>query len=544
MWLFAIQYGFMADPAPEPRTPWSYFVVGLKDTFLPFEEGGGEAVRAAGAAGSGGGGGGGKAARGTEPGAGGAGACAADAAGGDETDPDGSNPDGGGSDGPARKGPCRAGGGGAAAAAAAAARRQGQARRARLERQPLAAAGASYPAAVARLVVEYLAQYLIYDACLTLVVKPLAVFEAGGGGGPPLFSAASVAASLAFTVVLYLHFTISYRGFLLALSVAKPELLWRCRHQFREPWLAAVTSVGELWQRWHQLFRMTFVRLAYRPTTALVRRLLSRGSSSGGCSGGSSGSRTGKGASGSGTVGQQHHAHADGRSNGTATAATNSKNTAASNGTSAGGGMAAPPPPPPSPLARRLEEAAGLVAVFTLSGIIHEYMCWAAFGAAAGWQLGFFLLHAAAILLEQALGLPLPPEVDFEAAAAAVAAEGALAEQKMAAVNGGGSNGGSGGGSGGVGGKAARPKPGKGRVAAARWRRAAVRLAHSGAVAAFCAATSVLFMRPWLQGNYHNEFWHPVSPVGWVVRRLRELLAAAAAGAGAGAGAGVTGAEL
>ena len=218
MTLFAVQYGFVADPAPQPRNPWSYFLAGLLDTFLPFEEGGGAAVRAAGGAQS-------SAARGPTP------ASDPKAAEGVDKDTDAqasahadSDPSGSG-----RKGPLA--GGAVAAATVAAAERQRQRRRAQLERQPLAAPGASYPAAVARLLLELVVQYLIYDAVLTLVVKPLAVFDAAGGGGPPLLGAASVAASVGFTVVLYLHFTLSYRGILVMLSVVKPELLWRCRHQ-------------------------------------------------------------------------------------------------------------------------------------------------------------------------------------------------------------------------------------------------------------------------------------------------------------------------
>lgn len=298
--------------------------------------------------------------------------------------------------------------------------------------------------------------------------------------------------------------------------------------QFREPWLAATSSVGELWQRWHQLFRMTFVRLAYRPARALVRRLMLAAAADGGGGGagrsrssGSTSSSEGKmGPDGGDSKGEgkggkhQAHAHADARSNIAAI------NAAAPNGVAAATSSAAAiAAAPPSKFARRLEEAAGLVAVFALSGTIHEYMCWAAFGGAGGWQLSFFLLHAVAVLLEQALGLPLAPESDYAAIAAAAAA--AEAAQAVAA------------GGGGAGADAAKAARGKWRRRRAALARAAVRVVHGACVLAFNFLTSVLFMRPWLQGNYHTEFWHPVSPVGWAVRRLREALAVAGVAAGA-----------
>ena len=40
------------------------------------------------------------------------------------------------------------------------------------------------------------------------------------------------------------------------------------------------------------------------------------------------------------------------------------------------------------------------VAAFTLSGLLHEYILWAAFGAVTGWHMAFFMLNCAAVLAE------------------------------------------------------------------------------------------------------------------------------------------------
>jgi hypothetical protein len=40
------------------------------------------------------------------------------------------------------------------------------------------------------------------------------------------------------------------------------------------------------------------------------------------------------------------------------------------------------------------------VAAFFMSGIMHEYLTWAAFGTVTGWYMAFFGLHCAAVLLE------------------------------------------------------------------------------------------------------------------------------------------------
>lgn len=40
------------------------------------------------------------------------------------------------------------------------------------------------------------------------------------------------------------------------------------------------------------------------------------------------------------------------------------------------------------------------VAAFFMSGIMHEYLTWAAFGTVTGWYMAFFGLHCAALLLE------------------------------------------------------------------------------------------------------------------------------------------------
>uniref|UniRef100_A0A7S0RTS8 Wax synthase domain-containing protein n=1 Tax=Chlamydomonas leiostraca TaxID=1034604 RepID=A0A7S0RTS8_9CHLO len=51
----------------------------------------------------------------------------------------------------------------------------------------------------------------------------------------------------------------------------------------------------------------------------------------------------------------------------------------------------------------RTARAVGVLASFVASGLIHEYMCWAALGAAHGTQLLFFTLHGVAAVAERAL---------------------------------------------------------------------------------------------------------------------------------------------
>ncbi|GLC57529.1 hypothetical protein PLESTB_001237200 [Pleodorina starrii] len=367
IYLRAIEYCVLEDPCPSPRSKWQYFLAALRDSYLPFEKG---AVA-------------GRASLGQAPAQ---------------------------LQQPQRPGPGP--------------------KHSHLERQPLAAAGSSYPAAVARLLFEVALQYIVYDSLLTLCVKPLsgAAVAGSGSGALTLFSAASLQASASFAVCLYLHFAISNKCIVLALSLAQPGLLYRCRHLFREPW-RGLLSVSELWQRWHQLFRMTFVRLAYRPARAGVRRLLGAGPRAGGAGANDDSDPAAKG---------------DGK--------------AARRG---GGGAAI------------VAEGVALFAVFLLSGVIHEYMCWAAFGAARGWQLLFFLSHAAAILVEQA-------------AAAAIA----------------------------------RRSVPRGGAPLGPVLPGVLRGAMGAASAVFCVLSSVAFMRPWLEAGYYRDIWHPVSPVGWAMQRL------------------------
>ncbi len=116
-------------------------------------------------------------------------------------------------------------------------------------------------------------------------------------------------------------------------------------------------SVADLWQRWHQSFRLSFLRLAYRPTKSwLCSRLRPW-----------------------------------------------LKDDAVGTGSSSIHGVAVALLLPVLPL---LEQALPLLAVFLLSGLVHEYMCWAAFGHA--YQLAFFLLHGTAAVAETALHRAVP----------------------------------------------------------------------------------------------------------------------------------------
>lgn len=430
----AIDYNVnLPDPS---HGDWSLFVSALKDTFMPFEQG--VAISAAG----------------TEP----------------------SN----GTDGSRQQ-----------QRQDAAGTAEKQQRKQLLARQPLVPAHLSYPAALLRLGAELVVQYLVYDSLLTFVIWVLpATIDAHPGTPrptapmplPPLFSPRSIAASAAFSTVLYLHFVLSYKAIIASLSLVllRPRLLYDTCNVFRDPW-RGITSPTELWQRWHQMFRMTFVRIGYRPARAAVRRLAALYSTPN-----------------SNTI-STHPTDAN-RNRSSST----SPSTATIHATN---GAAAPAPPPPQgstsacpsrglagcPDAswlstRACEEAAGVMAVFAWSGVTHEFMLWAVFGSwACGWQLAFFLLHGVACLVENAV----------------------------------------------------RRTPLVRRSTALRW-------AVNGACAMFVVLTSTLFMRPWLAGRYHLDFWHPVSPAGWLVELVERVALAgglwgsigSGAGTGAGSGAG------
>ncbi|KAG2501023.1 hypothetical protein HYH03_000843 [Edaphochlamys debaryana] len=390
MWMRCMEYSVLEDPCPQPRNPFQYFLTALRDTFAPHDDSGVVKIHDQHAA--------------------------------KKSD-----------DGPGSS------------------LNRSRPAREDLLRQPLAASGVSYLAAVLRLLAELAVQYGVYDLLLTLCVKRSEL--------PPLLSLAAIPPSLAMSAVLYLHFAIHYKGILLLLSLARPQLLRTCRHQFREPWLG-LFSVSELWQRWHQLFRTSFTRLAHRPARALVRRLLTGSSPRPGGSGGSV------------------------------------EVTAVAGGA---GPSARPAVVAQARRAKAAADAAGLMAVFLLSGMVHEYMCWAAFGRAKGYQLAFFLAHGAAVLAEQAFMGPTA------AAAASAASSSASATSPSASAAASAASSSQEGGS-----------SGRGKVAkAGAWRRPACAVA----CALFCAFSSVLFMRPWLEAGWHEDFWHPVSPTAWVLRR-------------------------
>ncbi len=432
----AIDYNFnLPDPS---HGDWSLFVSALKDTFMPFEQG--VAISAAGT----------KSSNVTDGGKEQLRQDAADSA-------------------------------------------EKQQRTQLLARQPLVPAHLSYPAALLRLGAELVVQYLVYDSLLTLVIKVLSATTVTDPGTPrptapvplpPLLSPPSIVASVAFSTVLYLHFALSYKSIVAALSLVllRPRLLYDTCNVFREPW-RGIMSPTELWQRWHQMFRMTFVRIGYRPARAAVRRLAALYST--------------PPSSTTSTV-SPHPSDAN---------SSTSPSTATIHATN-GAAAPAPPPPrdsksisPPRGLAGRpgaswlstrvCEEVAGVMAVFAWSGVTHEFMLWAVFGSwACGWQLAFFLLHGAACLAESSV-------------------------RRTAAVR---------------------------RSTALRW-------AVNGACAVFVVLTSTLFMRPWLAGSYHLDFWHPVSPAGWLLGQVERVAAAGGRwgvmGSGAGTGTGIgAGGEL
>lgn len=310
-----------------------------------------------------------------------------------------------------------------------------------LERQPLAQPSDSFTTAAARLIRQLILQYILYDFLLTVCVKPLgeAVAAVSGPLSLPIFSIASLQASMAFTACLYLHFAMMYKSGVLALTLVQPVLLYRCRHLFREPW-RGLLSTSELWQRWHQLFRLTFMRLAYRPAKDGVRRLL--------------GIHIFRSTTGGSKENESNSCLPEGK---LCTVDVSCR----AGGSSVRSGSVI------------IEDAVPLMAVFFLSGIIHEYMCWAAFGVAQGWQLGFFLAHGAMILLEQLVAGAIKRGLTVGGNATA----GSVLVPVLFGL---------------------------------------VR----AACAVFCVLSSAAFMRPWIEAGYHRDFWHPVSPVAWALRWL------------------------
>ena len=285
-------------------------------------------------------------------------------------------------------------------------------------RQPLAVPGTPPWAARLDLLQQALLQYLVYDLALSVAVKARGVAVPAAGlvtALHPSWSAAGLAQSCGFAVALYLHFAIWHKLLVVAASFVMPELLTQLGHQFARPW--AMDSVADLWSRWHQLFRTSFLRLAHRPTKAWLRN----------------------------SVRPWLKDDAVG---------------------SSARGVAAALLLPLLPL---LEQALPLLAVFLLSGLVHEYMCWAAFGRTSGHQLAFFLLHGAAAVAEAVLHRAVPW---LHTAAA-------------------------------------------GR---ALWRAASL---------AFAVATSVIFMKPWLLAGYHQDFWHPVRVFAGLAGHGAQLLRSA-----------------
>lgn len=310
----------------------------------------------------------------------------------------------------------------AAAAATAAAAAVG----APVARERLAPAGMPPAYARGRLLLEILAQYVFYDLALTLLKRPGAVGPTTSPAVEPgPWTTAGVVQACGFSIVLYLHFAISYKLHVFALFFAWPALIFSARHHFAAPWLASTMS--DLWARWHQLFRTSFLRLAYRPARAWARAAFRPRAAGGDVA----------------AAGPTKYdaARSSARSSPLPAAARSSSSLARLVGPAA-------------------ERALPVLAVFALSGLVHEYMQWAAFGHATGDQALFFGLHGAAIVVEGALLRALP----------------------------------------GLRGS---------RAARAAWRVGTL---------AFCVATCVIFMRPWLAAGYHRQFWHPVSPVShWLL---------------------------
>eukprot|EP00877_Chromochloris_zofingiensis_P008381 jgi/Chrzof1/3797/Cz13g09060.t1 len=55
-----------------------------------------------------------------------------------------------------------------------------------------------------------------------------------------------------------------------------------------------------------------------------------------------------------------------------------------------------------------LERVLLALTIFLLSGVLHEYMTWGAYGFVTGWQLCFFIIHGISLVIEQMLLSSLP----------------------------------------------------------------------------------------------------------------------------------------
>lgn len=185
-------------------------------------------------------------------------------------------------------------------------------------------------------------------------------------------------------------------GFLLGMQLAATHMMGRVAllfvgysdvgpvYIFDKPWMA--TSISDLWSnRWHQVLRYYFTGLGYSLadwlSAALLQLLSGLGCSGNAASSGKQGTNNSKGFDSSGSsssMGRQ----------GTAAGSANSRHQSVVQ----------------QGWQREVKRAIRTLVVFAISGVVHEYVVWAAFGVVSGKHLAFFMLHGCAVLAEGLAG--------------------------------------------------------------------------------------------------------------------------------------------
>lgn len=197
----------------------------------------------------------------------------------------------------------------------------------------------------------------------------------------------SLAMRIASLALIYLFKGVA--GFLLGMQLAASYMMGRIVlllfgyrdlgpvNIFDKPWMAS--SISDLWSnRWHQVLRYYFTGLGYSLADGLSGMLVRF----------ISGFGFARSASGA-----QHGNH--------------SSSSSSSSMRQKGGPPAAarddtPKQHPVVQLGwqREIKKMVRTLVVFAMSGVVHEYVVWAAFGAITGKHLAFFMLHGFAVLAE------------------------------------------------------------------------------------------------------------------------------------------------
>jgi hypothetical protein len=173
-------------------------------------------------------------------------------------------------------------------------------------------------------------------------------------------------------------------------------------HIFDRPWMA--TSISDLWSnRWHQVLRYYFTGLGYSLAGALSGLLLQMLSSFGFV--------------GAQTAGAAHQGGSSSKSSGSSNKSVNSSssnNRLGAKGKAAGSSERKHGLHAQGDWQREVKKAARTLVVFAMSGVVHEYVVWAAFGVVTGKHFTFFMLHGLAALAE-GLGANLVQSTGFGA---------------------------------------------------------------------------------------------------------------------------------